>query len=216
MISADTLALPGGVWVSVRLPEGARRVADEALPIADVSGLPGAWIAARAGWAAGSVEVTVICAAGPAAGWAPGVEELVLGRASQIAERAIGGEGTRLPAGAIEAEGPRFGQAFAGVVRRGEETQRARGRHVLGFAGEPRVGIACTIICVEPEASGICEGLIVGAAAEGAWRQAPPPSALSRSILLAAERPYEVLGAGGAAALLIAALVIAKRPRPRA
>ena len=48
------------------------------------------------------------------------------------------------------------------------------------------------------------------------WTEAPPPNLLARTILLAAERPREALGILAVASLAAAALIIARRPRPRA
>jgi hypothetical protein len=210
-----TIALPSSASITLKLPEGAAREAESALPRIEVGNLPGAWIAAREGWTRGPLALRAICAAAPPNGWAPGVEDLVLARATQIAHGALGGVVTRFEAAAITTEGPRFVQGFTGAVDREGTTLAVRGKHVLGFAGEPRVAILCTIGCAEPASDHACETLVTAASASGTWREAPPPNALVRSILLAADRPHAALAIAGAGALALAALVIAKRPRPR-
>jgi hypothetical protein len=200
----------------VRPPEGAPRDADDALPTVDVSNLEGARIAARLGYRSGPLALRVVCATAPANGWAPGVEEMVLARATQLAKETLGGELTRFTASAPAAVGPGFEQRFEGVVRRGDETLAVRGRHWLGFAGEPRDAIVCTVACTEPEPARACEALIADAVPVGAWVEAPPPNLLARTLLLAAERPNEAAGGLVVALLAVASLVIARRPRPRA
>ena len=58
--------------------------------------------------------------------------------------------------------------------------------------------------------------MVNGAEVEGAWVEAPPPSLLVRGILLVAEGPWEAAGVLSLAALLLIALILARRPRPRA
>jgi hypothetical protein len=50
---------------------------------------------------------------------------------------------------------------------------------------------------------------------DGSFTSAPPPSALIRSILLAAEHPEAALSIGTAVTLALIAAVLARRPRPR-
>jgi hypothetical protein len=215
----DPIPLVAGASLLVRPPEGAAREADDALPVIDVSNLPGAWIAARRGYRSEVATLRVCCAAAPASGWATGVEEIVLARATQLARGTLGGEITRFTVGESAVVGPRFEQGFEGAVRHGDEVLAVRGRHWLGFAGEdPRDAIVCTLACTESEAAtpGICAGLLAAATPVGAWVEAPPPSVVARALLLGAERPREAAGLLFVASLAAAALVIARRPRPRA
>lgn len=208
---------PGtGARLRLKLPEEAITEAPGALPIVDVANLPGASVPVRAGFRAGGVTLRAVCATAPSSGWAPGVEELVLGRATQIARGALGGEVTRFEARDPAAVGARIEQRFEAAVQRGGETAAARGRHLLGFAGEARDGILCTVVCTEPEGRDACGALVEAATPEGAWTAAPAPSALVRGILLAADRPMTAAAILAVAAIALAALVIARRPRPRA
>jgi hypothetical protein len=183
------------------------------LPAVAVPALPGAHVVARVGYANGAVTLRAACLAAPASGWAPGVEEIVLARASQLTREALG-DVSSFQVGDLVARGPGFEQRFSGKA----PGASVHGRHWLGFAGEPREGVVCTTVCTEREqaAPGACATLIDDAAPGGAWTEAPPPNLLARTFLLAAERPREALSVLAALSFAAAALVIARRPRPRA
>lgn len=202
--------------VRVLVPEAAVAEPADALPAIDVSNLPGAALPVRAGFRDAAVTLRVVCATAPSRGWAPGVEQIVMARASQIARGALGGEVTRFEATDTKAVATRFEQRFQASVKRGDEALAAEGRHALGFAGEARQAVVCSVVCAEREGGGRCAPLVEAAAPLGAWVEPPPPSLLVRGILLAAEQPMVAVGIVGAATILLATLVIAKRPRPRA
>lgn len=196
---------------------------DADLPTIDVSSVPGASIHLRRGFQGeGGVRLRAICAQAPSDRWAPGVEELVLGRVNAITAGALGGSVERFEAFAIEKVGARFEQRFEGDAQLPAGARvAARGRHVLGFAGEAKGVVLCTVVCVEPATPtgsltpGRCAALIDTAATEGAFTSAPPPSALIRAILLTAEHPEAALSIGAAVTLALIAAVLARRPRPR-
>lgn len=217
-VTETNLEIAGGASLRVTLPGGAERVAEAALPVVDVSNLPGARVPIRAGFQADHEALWVVCAAAPSRGWAPGVEPIVMARASQIARSALGGEVTRFEAGDIAAgsAGIAFEQRFQAEARRAGAPMEARGRHLLGFAGEAHEAVICSMVCVEPAGAGRCGGLVDRARAEGTWTGAPPPSLLVRAILGAAERPRAAGAIAGALLLALVALVIWRRPRPRA
>src|SRR5690242_12299378 len=128
----------GGVTLRLALPREASPLPAARLPFVDVSTLPGARVPLRLGFAGSDgVELYAICAAAPSDRWAPGVEDLVLGRASAIAQGALG-EVERFEAREITRAGPRFEQRFEAVARRDGEPRAAVGKHLLGFAGEVR------------------------------------------------------------------------------
>jgi hypothetical protein len=213
----DTALLPltGGASLALRVPEGALPEPDEALPTLDVSGLPGAWIAARRGYRDGGLTLRAVCVAAPSDAWAEGVEEIVLGRASQLARGALGGEVTRFEVGEAKLVGPRFEQGFDGDVDRGGEALAARGRHWLGFAGEARDALVCTVACVEPAGARACKALVDAAAPVGSWTGAPPPSLAARALVLGASMPYAAAGVVAVLSVAAVAVVLARRPRPR-
>ncbi len=187
------------------------------MPTVDAPPVPGAAIALRRGVSgAGGVELVAVCARAPSESWAPGVEELVLARATAIAQGALRGAMDRFDAQAITAAGPRFEQPFEGAMHRGAAPLTFHGRHLLGFTRDSREAVLCSVICAEPpSASSRCAPVIASVAATGAWTSAPPPSLAVRALLGAAERPAVALGITGALGLVIVAVIFAKRPRPR-
>jgi hypothetical protein len=156
-----------------------------------------------------------ICVAAPASGWAAGVEEIVLGRASQLAREAVGGDAASFTISEPKEVGPGFEQRFEGRVHREDRTVAVRGRHWLGFAGAPREAFVCTVACVEPSPGASCEAVVAGVAPTGAWLGAPPPSLLARSMTFAASSPSVALGVVLFASLALATAVVVRRPRPR-
>jgi hypothetical protein len=193
------------------------------LPEVNVAGLPGVSVALRRGFRGALREgggeegsIFVGCVRGPSDKWAPGVEELVLARATAITRAAMGVDLERLEGRPI-----RLGKLLIDQHLSGEGARppvRVEVRHLLGFAGEARDGVLCSVACVEPRAEGDgagCAGLVASASLEGALLEAPPPSVLVRLILASAERPLHagfVIAALGIAAV---AAVLARRPRPR-
>ena len=173
------------------------------------------------GYEAGAVTIRAACLAAPANGWAPGVEEIVLGRATQLAREALG-EVSAFTVGDPVAAGTGFEQRFDGARPwhglSGAALARVRGRspggrrlyHGVHGAGAGRVCGA--------DRRGRAGGRVGGGAA------AEP--ALARALLLAAERPREAVGVLGAVSLAVAALadprappetarVVRERPSPR-
>ena len=215
--ASEIIGVGSNASLTIPLPDGATREPDDALPTIDLSNLPGARLAARLGYASASMTVRVVCVAAPASGWAPGVEEIVLGRASQLAKEALGEGVTSFLVGERVALGgdERFEQSFQGLVRRRDANVAVRGRHWLGFAGEPREAIVCTAACIEPEPARACDALIAGVAPTGAWLGAPPPNLLARTLLLAAGSPWHAMVAVAMLSIAVATLIIVKRPRPR-
>jgi hypothetical protein len=187
------------------------------LPTVDVPPIAGASIALRRGIAADAgVEIVAVCARAPSDRWAPGVEELVLGRATGIARGALQGEIDRFDAAAITAAGPRFEQPFEGAMHRGAAPLVFRGRHLLGFTSGSREAVLCSVICSEPPASASrCAPVISSLEATGSWTSAPPPSVLVRAILGTAEHPAMALGIASALGLAVVIALFARRPRPR-
>ncbi|MEP7120488.1 MAG: hypothetical protein ABJE95_06255 [Byssovorax sp.] len=187
------------------------------MPSVDVPPIPGASIALRRGITAdGGIEIVAICARAPSDRWAPGVEELVLGRATGIARGALAGEIDRFDAAAIVASGPRFEQPFEGALHRGATQLAFRGRHLLGFTDQSREAVLCSVICTEPTASASrCAPVIGGLEATGSWTSAPPPSLAIRAVLGTAERPMIALAIASTLGLLMVIVIFARRPRPR-
>jgi hypothetical protein len=209
------VALGAGARFDVPVPEGAREEASEALPALDVSTVPGAVVVARRGFALdGGAALRVACVRAPSSGWAPGVEELVLARAGVLARAAVPGleRWDERPA-TCDAKGCE--QRLDGrVVRAGEGVTAAKARHVLGFVGDRRDAVLCTVACAEPEGGARCEAAVAGARPVG-FVAAPSPSLVVRAVLLAAEHPRGAGALVGAVGLAVVAWILARRPRPR-
>jgi hypothetical protein len=197
------------------IPAGTSRERDDLVPSPDLTNLPGGRVVVRRAYGDKACTLRAICVAAPARGWAAGVEEIILGRASQLAKEALGAEVSSFTAGGPKEVGAGFEERFEGRVRREGEVIAVRGRHWLGFAGTPREAFVCTVACTEPPPARTCEAVVDAAAPTGAWLEAPPPSLLARSVMLAASSPWWALAVLVAASLVIATAVIVGRPRPR-
>lgn len=215
-IAEATLGVAGGASLRVALPRAAKREPEGALPPVDVANLPGATVPIRAGFQGDHETLRVVCATAPSRGWAPGVEQIVLARASQIARGALGGEVTRFEVSDVAAIGDRFEQRFEATLERDGASFSARGRHLLGFSGEAQDALVCSVVCVERAGGEACGALVDAARAESGWTRAPAPSLAVRTILLAADRPMEAGAIAAVVMLVIVTWVIARRPRPRA
>jgi hypothetical protein len=190
------------------------------LPALNVAGLPGVSVALRRGFSVFGVDSAVVvgCVRGPSDKWAPGVEELVLARATAIARGSIGADLERLEARPIRSEKLVIEQRLSGegtlVVNKTPALVEVR--HLLAFAGEAREGVLCSVACVEPRGeSSRCAEIVSTASLEGALMEPPPPSLLVRLILAAAERPLHAGVLVAALGIALVALVLARRPRPR-
>ena len=203
-----TAAPAPGVTLRLAVPEGARDEAESALPAIDVSAVPGAKVTVRVGARSGATTVRAACVTAPSDRWAPGVEELVLGRATGLAIAGLGAAVERWEPSAITSEGGRFEQRVTGRAR---DREAAIVRHTLGFVGEDHDVLLCSVGC----AGAGCEEVVARSELTGELVGPPPPSALVRAVLLAAERPYEAgAGAAVAAAAVVAALVARRAKVP--
>lgn len=221
--SPEVVALPlaPGVALSLRWPEHAREEPASGLPAVDLSAIAGARVALRRGVEGpDGLRVRALCAAAPSDRWAPGAEELVLDRATALARSGAPGEVTRWEAAPIRvlAGAPGgFEQRFEGIAREGEAALAVRGRHLLGFAGEDREALLCSVLCAEPAAGAAeltrCAAMVSEAALEGALQPAPAPGLMVRGILLAAEHPRPAAGIVAVVAAMGIALMLARRPR---
>lgn len=204
------IAVAPGVTLSVAIPEDAREEAEGALPSIDVSAVPGARVTVRRGFADEAMAVRVACVIAPSDRWAPGLEELVLGRATGLAQASVGVAIERWEAGPITTVGARFEQRVTG---RSGGREAAAIAHALGFVGRDHEALLCSIACASKGGGSACAGVLDRSTIAGQLEGPPPPSLLVRAVLSAAENPF---GAGilfaALSAIAIAALL---RTRPR-
>lgn len=201
-----TTEIAPGVTLRLAMPEDAREEAEGALPKIDVSAVPGAKVVLRRGAASAATTVRAACVIAPSDRWAPGIEELVLGRATGLATAGLGATVDRWEAAPIAAAGGRFEQRVTG---RAGDREVAVIRHTLGFVGPGHDVLLCSVGC----SGAACGDVLAGTELTGPLVGPPPPSVLVRAALLVAERPYEAAACAGVVGAVIVAALIARRPK---
>ncbi|MCC6521464.1 MAG: hypothetical protein IT373_02270 [Polyangiaceae bacterium] len=195
------------VAVSLSLPADAR--AAEPTPV-DLSVAPGAELGlARAWQLAGGARAELVCVHAPPTRWAPGLERAVLDGATAVARR-LAGFATTVPGPVSEADAvvtQPFELAAPG--------RHALGRHALGFAAPHRTVVLCTVACTERDGGGPCAPLAESLVLSGSLGPPPEGSLVTRALLWSATHPWPALGGLGLLTLLLAGLVLWRRPRPR-
>jgi hypothetical protein len=217
-ITPERAVLPGGARLRLAVPDGWRDAPEARSPPVDLSAIAGARVVLRRGMdGEAGLGLRALCVAAPSDRWAPGVEELVLDRASALARSAVAGAIERWEAGAIRWTGQLFDQRLEGTARGAEGALGVRGRQLLGFAGEEREALLCAVLCVEPAPAGAaaprCGALVEGVALEGALSPPPPPSLPARGVLLAAEHPLPAATLLSVVAAAVVAILLVRRPR---
>lgn len=203
------LALGDGAALAVDTSALAREESAAELPPVELAGVAGAVLVARRGFTDGRETLRVACVRAASDRWAPGVEGLVLDRASALAKGTVP---------AIERWSTSSPTMIAGSF---EQTLEGRGEHqhavihhVLGFVGPEHAAVLCTTTCAGPDL-GSCVVRAEATRALGAFVGPPAPSLWVRAILAAAGRPHEAAGLGVALAFMAVGLVLWRRPRPR-
>lgn len=184
----------GGLAFVVALPSDAR---EAEAPTIDMGVAPGATQLLSAGWEGEGVTLAALCVGGDAALWAPGLEGAVLDAASALARKTL-----RLPtltSGPITA-GPPFEQRYSG--------EATSGRHWLGF--HDGRAVVCSLSCRGE--TGRCGALVERASM--ASEALPPPGPLLRTATSMAAHPRVTAVGLAVVALLVAGLVLWRRPRP--
>lgn len=209
--------LAGGATLRFVVPSAAVEVSAENLPRFEVSGLPGARIALRRGFLDGAgTNVHVACVEAPSDRWAPGMEEVVFSVANGVAHRAVK---ERLPierweAGSIVSKDQRFEQKAFGKGAADRSSTNVTAKHVLGFEGVQHEVVLCSVLCDERPDQTACSDLVERAQLEGLV-VAPPPSLLVQAVFFTAEKPADAAAIVGVLGILVAGIVLAKRPRPK-
>lgn len=207
--------------VAFSVPAGFAVESADALHALNVSGLRGAEVVLQKGAAGPHGQVfRAACVRAPSSLWAPGLEELVFGQATWMSVGAMEREGfsaIHLEGKAMEhgAEPPgTYTQAVWGTARGGDGDVFMAGRHWLGFTGDARDALVCTLLCRSPEAFS-CEQSLVAVKLAGPGLVAEPsPSLWIRLIMLSAEHPVHAPSAAGLVGLLLVAWLLSRRPHP--
>ncbi|MBW2456408.1 MAG: hypothetical protein JRI68_17945 [Deltaproteobacteria bacterium] len=203
------LAPTAHLGLSFPLPEGAEE--RPPTPI-DLSALGGAELVMQRAWAlptGGSTEVA--CVRAPAHLWVQGLEGAVLaGASAMVRDRA--GLGVLTP-GAVESVDGHWEQSFSGRAS-SPDPLGAAGRHVFGFVDDGTDGMLCTMVCVAPPPAEPCTALVAGLRIEGELEPPPAPGMAAATLAFMAARPRTALAMGGLIVLLVAVVLVLRRPRP--
>ena len=215
--NAQEVQLALGATLRFVAPVGATEVRPKKLPRFDVSGLPGARIAVRRGFLNDAgLALHVACVEAPSDRWAPGIEDVVFGVANGVAHRATS-ERMAIDQWAVESVvslDQHFEQELSSVAVREGSPVKLLGKHLLGFEGKRHDVVFCTVLCDEPRDHAECAGIVAQTSLVGLVPP-PPPSLLVRTVLFAAERPWDAVALAGVMGFLLVGLVLARRPRPR-
>ncbi|MBK9261512.1 MAG: hypothetical protein IPM54_17110 [Polyangiaceae bacterium] len=215
--NAHEVVLAGGATLRFVTPNSAAEAHPDKLPRFEVAGLPGARITVRRGFLDDAgVTLHVACVEAPSDRWAPGIEDVVLGVASGVAHRAMSERMALEPleVGSIVSLDQHFEQKLSSRGAREGSPVKLLGKHVLGFEGPRSDVVLCTVMCDEPREHAGCADVVARANLAGLV-PAPPPSLLVRTVLFAAEKPWDAGALAGVLGLLLVGLVLAKRPRPK-
>ncbi len=197
------------VRLSIPLPDDARQ---RAITPLDLSAAGGAKLALQRAWAlpdGGSLEVACVRAAAHL--WVSGLEGGVLAGASpMVRDRA---SLSVLEPQAIKLVAGHWQQSFEASATEPSPLQ-ASGRHVLGFVGADRDVLLCSLVCSGPPPAELCLALSAGLEVQGELLPPPEPGMVAATLSFAAAHPRTALTIGGIGALMVAALIVIRRPRP--
>jgi hypothetical protein len=194
---------------------GASREAEADLPAVDAAGVDGARVVLRLGERTGAARMRAACVIAPADRWAPGVEELILARAAQMARGVFPGSITELHRLGPARVGQGFEEGVDGTGAIGAQKARVRGKVRLAFVEEGRRAVVCGALCIEADQGASCEAAVQGFEIGGALSPPPAPSLFVRGFFAAADHPLAAAAGAGLTAALAVGLILAKRPRPR-
>lgn len=177
----------------------------------DVGRLPGARIegftVARSD---DGLTVQLGCARAPSDRWVPGLEGVVMERATPLALAPL----ELRPWSLQRSAAPSIAGATAIESWSGEVTGgRVAFTHVLAFAASDRDAVVCSAVCLEPATGAGCEAILASLTMDGALGPPPPPGAFARAVLWSAEHPVGAAVGVGIVAAGVVALLLARRPR---
>jgi hypothetical protein len=201
-VSGDTHGLFAGETHSIVVPAPGEAVVRTPAP--DVSKLAGAKVVAWLELEADGSRTVAGCVRGPSDRFAPGIEQVLFERATWLSQSSLGAEAREVAMTSQHATATGFDQTKTGKTDRGSFIVT----HSITFEGAASDLLLCSVAC-----EGACNG--VALTVEGAPPPVPPPNLLVRSFLWGAERPRVSLGVLGALVLLVVAVILWRRPRPR-
>lgn len=90
-----------------------------------------------------------------------------------------------------------------------------RGKHFLGYVGDPPRALLCSLACVEHASAAACDPLLRSVSLEGSFVEPPLLGWFSATLLRARSRPFSALGVFLGAAFALTGLALLALPRRR-
>lgn len=204
------LVVGAGPGVTARVPLRGWTARAPLPPPPAVERLPGARMEGFAVADAGPLVLQLGCARAPSDRWVPGLETVVLERATSLAFGPLG-----LRPGPLERRDPPAIAGATAVARLAGDAgggRRLDVAHVLAFAGEDADAVACSALCLAPGGDDRCAEVVGGLALVGGLVPAPPPGPFARAVSWSAEHPPFAAAIAAVLGVAIVAALLARRP----
>ncbi len=210
------LPLDGAVRLRLSLPLGAK---DSPVQPVDMSVAPGARLTLHRSWQLPADRtVQLACVQADAGHWFEGLEQVLLAAATAVVRK----HGKLQSARNLELlhHGDHVEQGFRGRAGSGSTAIAAHGRHLLGFAGQPKQLVLCTVMCTGPVMAstanlpGSCERLPETLQLSGLVPP-PAPGLWARFASAVAHHPQLTLLILALVSVVAVAALWKFRPRPR-
>ncbi len=181
----------------------------------DVSALPGARIVASGAWEDRATVVRAGCVRGPSDRFVQGLEGALFEKATWFMLRAVDARTTELVTTSTA------GDIQSGLVAETKlgklDTGASLAMHnLLTFAGEDGDVLLCSAVCTTTDApSASCDEVTRSLRVEGAHAPLPEPALWMRAFIYGVEHPMVGGAVVGALFMIVAVVLIARRPRAR-
>ena len=170
----------------------------------DVSRLPGATLASSGAWETTGTRVITGCVTGPSDRFIDGIEDVLFEKATWLAVRTLEREAETLSV--VEPRSTAVENVRERVLEGTTTSKRPlRVQHLLAFHGKDRDLLLCSVAC-----EGECDR--VALVLEGVAETPPTPSWIMRAGFGAAANPTSTIGVVGAFALVVAGVLVWRRP----
>jgi hypothetical protein len=179
-------------------------IADEKLPVIDLSEVPDGKLELRKGLSVDPsgpwVKLVAVCAVGEGSSWFSGMEAAIFEKLNQTAKDQFQqlGSVSDYQETIITEKDKQFSQNFSVKIRPNEGVKgipntkvEAVGVHMLGFVGEKSGVLTCSVICSEVVVGSgrKCPNVVKSVAWKGELKSIPSPSFLHQTMYNAQRRP---------------------------
>lgn len=171
----------------------------------DVSKVSGARVVAWLDFRNDTSHTLAGCVVAPSTRFASGIEDVLFERATSLALSSLGATPRELSVTAHRTNERSFEQIRSGKSDRGSLVVH----HLITFDGEESELVLCSLAC---EGQSCSTAML---SVEGEPPLAPPPNTFVKAITWAAERPQLAVAGLGFVVLLVSAIILWRRPRPR-